>query len=277
MRKFKVLITVFAVVIAIFACSIAVNGKEPNLSEWNQCDGYSVLESGEKSNSDYTSIYLRVKREDSANRLHILFMLELSELDDVSNAGVEFDFGDMGSVTVMCDGSTDYDTDMFFAELDSISFDEYSNMILFEVTIGIKSGIPDDNLITFCLYDTYGVASNMYTVDLSEDEEETDGKTEKSKTSRTTKLKTTKKKTTKTTKSKKSKTTKTKTTKLKTSEEEATQTGRAVISEEFEDIERESDKNKLIIIGTIAVLACAAGGCTVGIINSRKKNNRGDE
>ena len=48
--------------------------------------------------------------------------------------------------------------------------------------------------------------------------------------------------------------------------------------EVFEDIHIENDKNKLIYVCAAAVVACTIGGCTVGIINSRKKkNDRGDD
>lgn len=287
MRTFKHTTAAVAVLIIMLSLTVGAYAAMPNLAEWNQCDMYTVLESGGISNSAVDCIILRVKPEKDVNRVRFLFMINMTGFDDEQNAGINLDFGNYGSVELMCDGTSDYDTDVFFAEIDSIVTDKYSHLLALEITVGFKQGIPENPVFDMFVYDTEGVASNTYTVDISdsisengEDDIEAD-ETEKTAKTRTTKVKTTKVKTTKvkTTKVKttKNKTTKAKTTKVKTEKSDNFENTNEVLADEFEDIQTENDKNKLIIISAAAITACAAGGCTMGIINSRKKNGRGDK
>lgn len=276
--------------IIMLSLTVGAYAAMPNLAEWNQCDMYTVLESGGVSNSAVDCIILRVKPKKDVNRVRFLFMINMTGFDDEQNAGINLDFVDYGAVELMCDGTSDYDTDVFFAEIDSIVTDKYSHLLALEITVGFKKGIPENPVFDMFVYDTEGVASNTYTVDISDsisgngendieaDQTEKTSKTQKAKTTKvkTTKVKTTKAKTTKA-KTTKVKTTKTKTTKSKAEKSDGFENTNEVRADEFEDIQTENDKNKLIIISAAVITACAAGGCTVGIINSRKKNGRGDK
>lgn len=281
MRKFKIFIAAVTAFVIALCFSLTAFARLPDLEEWNQCRKYTILPGEKETNSAVTGIVLRVKQEEDSNRLHFLFLANLESIEDEAQAGISLDFGDIGTVTLMCDGTSDYDTDVFFAEIDSTMIDEMSGMLTIELTVGIKTGIPDNLVLDFSIYDTSGIASNMYSVDLSDEISGEDAEITE-QTDKTLKQKTTKQKTTKlkTTKTKKSKTTKVKTTNKKTTKSKnasETEVSTSVISsDEFDNIEIISEKNRLITICAIAVIACAAGGCTVGIINSRKKNGRGD-
>lgn len=276
MRKLKIFIAAVTAFVIALCFSLTAFAQLPDLEEWNQCRKYTILPGEKETNSAVTGIVLRVKQEEDTNRLHFLFLANLESIGDEAQAGVLLDFGDIGTVTLMCDGTSDYDTDVFFAEIDSTMIDEMSGMLTVELTVGIKTGIPDNLVLDFSIYDTSGIASNMYSVDLSDeitgDDAEITEKTDKTTKQKTTKLKTTKAKKSKTTKVK---TTKKKTTKSKNASETEVSTS-VISSDEFDNIEIINEKNRLITICAIAVIVCAAGGCTVGIINSRKKNGRGD-
>lgn len=284
---FKKLFSAFFSAVLAFAFSVSVFAEIPNFAKWNECAMYPVLSDGSDSNSDVEFIALRVNPELESNQLHMLFIVNLTSFEDEANAGISISFNDLGTVELFCDGTADYDSEVFFAEIDNLFSDENSMLLEMEITVGIKPGIPDNLILSLNMYDTHGIASNTYEVDItdsyaeevSEDEAaaSADGaaeKTVKTKKVRTTKYKTTKVKTTKV------KTTKTKTSKDNSDEEEIVYevNEKNLQSDVFEDVHVENDKNKLIFICAAAVIACTAGGCAVGIANSRKKKkDRGDD
>lgn len=273
----------------LFSFSFSAFAAAPDFAKWNESRLFSVLEDGTDSNSDFEIIILRLMQDDEAHQLHFLVMAELSELNDINNAGIRMKFNGIGTVELFCDGSADYDSGKFFAQTDNILSDTGSNDIWIEFTVGIKAGIPENLAVELSLYDTDGVISNTYTVDISEDslEEITDseaedgfagdtGKTVKAEKVKTTKVKTTKVKTTKT-KTTKVKTTKTTKSKSEKDEDDTDLKEVKAGAETFDSVRVEDEKNKLIIICAAAIIACFAGGCAAGIINGRKKNSKGDE
>jgi len=280
---FKRFLFAVLIIINVIAFSVTSSAAIPDLSAWNECPMYSVLDDGGDSNSAVDCIVLRVDPELESNQLHMLILADLKSFEDESKAGIKIKFNNIGNVELYCNSEVKYDSDVFFAEIDNVFSDSASLMLGIEFTVGIKAGIPDHLIIDLNLYDTQGIASNTYTVDITDSyteevsEEETDDElnaTEKAKKTRTTKYKTTKVKTTKV------KTSKTKKTNAEDSDSiyEYNENETTLQQEVFEDVHMENDKNKLIIICAAAVVACTAGGCAVGIINSRKKkNSKGDD
>ena len=49
-------------------------------------------------------------------------------------------FNGMGNIKMMCDGTADYDSNVYFAELEDELHDVHSKNVLLETTVGIKSG-----------------------------------------------------------------------------------------------------------------------------------------
>lgn len=287
---FKNFLSVLSALIIAVSFSMSVHAAVPDLAAWNECPMYTVLNDGGDSNSAVDCIIIRVNPELESNQLHLLFLVDMTSFEDEANAGVKIKFNSIGTVELYCDGRTEYNQELFFAEMDNVFSDEASMMLGMEITVGIKQGIPDNLILSFNLYDTHGTASNTYSVDItdsyteeeiSEDSDGEIGAEVKTQKVRTTKYKTTKVKTTKV------KTTKVRTTKSKADKYDAEadeddyeyeEIETELQQEVFEDVHIENDKNKLIYVCAAAVVACTIGGCTVGIINSRKKkNDRGDD
>lgn len=289
--KFKKIILLFLSASLFISLAFSSYASDIDFEKWNQCRLFEILEYGKESNSDYNGAFLRTDTQKDINQIHFLIMANLEKLGDESKAGVKIKFNNIGTVKLFCDGSTEYDSNKFFAEVDNVLTDNGANDIWIEFTVGIKSGIPDNLVTEFTLYDTDGVASNTYSIDISEyseDEmpdpdsgeypERTSAKSQKESALKTAKVKTTKVKTTK------HKTTKYKTTKVKTSKSKSAkesdneyESDEAVAEiEDFDDVQVNSDKNKLIIICAISAAVFAAGGFAAGIANSKKNNSRGD-
>ncbi len=265
-----------------FAFSAGTFAAVPDFEKWNQTRLFGVLDSGTDSNSDYTFICLRTDSDEKAHQIHFLVMGSMKEFNGEDKTGVKITFGNIGTVELFADGRTDYDSSLFFAGIDNILSDEHSKDIWFELTVGIKAGIPEENIIELSLYDSNGIISNTYTVDISENSEDeitekTAGTEKSSKTQKTKTAGTSKVRTTKTTKSKTSKSAKTRTSKNQNDEYVYESEAVYASAEDFEDTESADEKHTLIIISAAAVIACAAGGCAAGIINGRKKNSRGDK
>lgn len=282
MRVFK---QIAALVFALFIAAAMVLSALalPDLSKWNDAQMHIVLEDNGESNSAVDCIIIKVIHDSKTNQLHILFMTELKSFNDEINAGVKMSFNDLGDVKLYCNGDYEYDDEVFFAEINDVSSDKKSMALYIEVTVGIKQGIPDELIMDFNIYDTDGVASNTYSVDIS-DENNSDGEDEKSDESniKTTKVKTTKVKTTKikTTKAKtvKSKTTKTakiKTTTIKTSYEQANGVADEIeyigSSDSDDETYTVSDKKIIIIVGASAVIICALTGCLITAVNHKRE------
>ena len=245
---------------------------------WYDAPLYTVLDDGTPSNSAVDCIFVRVKRDDETHRLHMLFMTELKSFGAIENAGIKMSFDDFSEILLMCDGTEEYDDSEYFAEMTDMIFDDKSMTVYMEVTVGIKAGMPE--VMYFSIYDTDSIISNTYTVEFESEEEETgeediqQNQTEKS--SKTKKIKTTKVKTTKV------KTTKKKTTKVKTSKKSRTKKTEetysieqksASVSLDKEEVPVSNDRHIIVTACSAAVIACAAGGCAVGIAKTIKKQN----
>ena len=190
-------------------------------------------------------------------------------------------FNGMGNIKVMSDGTAEYDNEVYFAELNDEICDRHSRNILFEATVGIKSGIPDSVTMNVNIIDTKGIKSNTYSVDITEDPEDepTDSNSgsvtqrkpaEKTKKVRTTKVKTTKHKTTKIKKSK------TRNAEEEDNEDEEAQT--VIKSDIIGNAETNNKrKNIMLILGAAAAVAAIAAGCSAGIKNKKNDKDGGHE
>ncbi|MBP9988757.1 MAG: hypothetical protein KBT46_04585, partial [Ruminococcus sp.] len=228
-----------------------------------------------------------------SNRIKIAFMLtyDNGEFADEYKTGACFNINSLGQATIKADATTEYNETVYYVQLIEEKCDPVTHSILIETVIGLKNGLTPHNIMSVYFFDTHGVRSNTFTVDIS-DINQTASVTVSSseKPSKTTKLKTTKSKTTKikTTKSKtaKLKTTKTKSFKNQTKENKITETLSSIaeqnsvsatqnknIIKNDEKItfneEKESRKNILIAGIALSVIAVAAG-CAVSIINKKK-------
>lgn len=267
-------------------------------TEWDDASLHILLEAYDVSNSDLCFAAIKVKYDYRINRIYILFLLEFDGFNDDMLSGAVMNINGYGNVKIMADGTTEFNPEVYYAQLDAEYADSRSNNIIMETTLGIKNGIPDNVNMDVNIIDTYGVRSNTFHVDITEaedsggepdnggDDGDNDRKTSKSKTTKqkTTKVKTTKKKTTKV-KTTKVKTTKVKTTKVKTSKSRKTASnGESAAEEEVEQIiidagiddgvEVNNNRKRLTIaFCAVATLVAVASGCAVGI-NGRKKRKK---
>lgn len=256
--------------------------------KWEDVPVYVLLEANNESNSDLCFAAVKVRYSKEVNRVHLLYMLEFESFNDSALCGVIMDFNDMGSVTVMADGTTGFEQDIYYAELNNILADKNSKNIILEVTVGIKSGIPNDLILDTYIFDTNGIKSNEYSNDISDE----DGETFEEVTERTTKPKTTKVKKSKV-KTTKFKTVKVKTTKAKTAKNKTSKTSKIQdddirifddeqneysVNIESEDIDNDNErKNLTLIFGAAAALFAIAAGCSAAIKSKNKRKDRGHD
>lgn len=293
-RSFKIII-ILMIISAILCSSVSTALAISDNSLWEDAELCPFLEAGEESNSDLCFAAVKVKYDRSINRIYLLFTLEFNEFNSIESCGVIMNFNGMGNIKVMCDGTADYDSNVYFAELEDELHDVHSKNVLLEITVGIKSGVPENVIMNVNVIDTNGVKSNTYNVDITEDEEpigyadeaaimdsgERDAKVKTAKV-RTTKIKTTK-----------HKTTKRKTTKRKTTKPKKSRTGKATDNDsENEDemsqavidsgigneVEINNRRKKLMLaLGVAATLVAVAAGCTAGIKNRKNDKDGGHE
>lgn len=293
-RSFKIII-VLMIISAILCSSVSTALAISDNALWENAELCPFLEAGEESNSDLCFAAVKVKYDRSINRIYLLFTLEFNEFNNIESCGVIMNFNGMGNIKMMCDGTADYDSNVYFAELEDELHDVHSKNVLLEITVGIKSGVPENVIMNVNVIDTNGVKSNTYNVDITEDEEpigyadeaaimdsgERDAKVKTAKV-RTTKIKTTKHKTTK------HKTTKRKTTKPKKSRtgkaadndnENEDEMSQAVIDSGIgNEVEINNRRKKLMLaLGVAATLVAVAAGCTAGIKNRKNDKDGGHE
>ena len=272
LKRIGILLLISAVIVSytLNVGAISDNGL------WEDSKLCVFLEADGESNSDLCFASVKVKYDRSIHRIYLLFMLEFDDFNDDRLSGVIMNFNGMGEVTVMSDGTAEYNDNVYFAELNDESADNYSMNIMLETTVGIKSGIPDNLVMDVRVIDTNGVKSNTYSVDISEDaEEETDPNEEADstqKTGRTAKAKTTKPKTTKvkTTRSKKS------TTQKDDAEDDEPQT--VINTFSGEAVTPDNGRKRLTLaLGAAAAVIAVAAGCAAGIKNRKKDESKKDK
>lgn len=283
-RSFKIII-ILMIISAILCSSVSTALAISDNALWEEAELCPFLEAGEESNSDLCFAAVKVKYDRSINRIYLLFTLEFNEFNNIESCGVIMNFNGMGNIKVMCDGTADYDSNVYFAELEDELHDVHSKNVLLETTVGIKSGVPENVLMNVNVIDTNGVKSNTYNVDITEDEEpigyadeaaimdsgERDAKIKTAKV-RTTKHKTTKRKTTKPKKSRTGKA-------ADNDSENEDEMSQAVIDSGIgNEVEINNRRKKLMLaLGVAATLVAVAAGCTAGIKNRKNDKDGGHE
>lgn len=283
-RSFKIII-ILMIISAILCSSVSTALAISDNALWEEAELCPFLEAGEESNSDLCFAAVKVKYDRSINRIYLLFTLEFNEFNNIESCGVIMNFNGMGNIKVMCDGTADYDSNVYFAELEDELHDVHSKNVLLETTVGIKSGVPENVLMNVNVIDTNGVKSNTYNVDITEDEEpigyadeaaimdsgERDAKIKTAKV-RTTKIKTTKHKTTKPKKSRTGKA-------ADNDSENEDEMSQAVIDSGIgNEVEINNRRKKLMLaLGVAATLVAVAAGCTAGIKNRKNDKDGGHE
>lgn len=249
-----------------FGSFAAYNGEA-----WEEAALYVMLEPNGVSNCGLCFATIRVKYDYTANRMYVLYFLEYNKFEDDMLSGVIMNVNGMGPARIMADGSTEYDSDIYYAQLDAEYVDKRTKSVIMETTLGIKDGIPKNVEMDIIVIDACGVRSNTFHLDVTERVDST--VTARSSTSRvkTTKQKTTKQKTTKV------KTTKEKTENSETTEAEVTENDSdlspTVFSTGIDDGVKVNNKRKRLataFCGAATIIA-AASGCSIGIKNRRKK------
>lgn len=279
----KTCVKVFVVILMIIAilCGGTVGSVAVyDATVWDDASLYVLLEAYEASNSDLCFAAIKVKYDYHINRIYILFLLEFEKFNDDMLSGAVMNINGYGDVKIMADGTTEFDPEVYHAQLDAEYADNRSNSIIMETTLGVKNGIPETVKLDVSIIDTCGVRSNRFHVDITEIAEDDGGDSGEGEEagsitsrSKTTKLKTTKVKTTKL------KTTKVKTTKAKASksakadsEDENDEPEQIVINAGIDDgVEINNNRRKLTLaFCAAAALIAVASGCAVGIRSKEK-------
>lgn len=268
MGNLKIFVAFFCAVICTLSFSFSSFAADVDVGAWNTDSTlYEVLNYSAESNSAVEYAFLRVKYDRPSNRIKLLFMLELSSFTDESNAGVTMSVNGDEKITLHLNGFSEYNKDKYFAEIKSIS-DPRTKTLYLEVTLGIKQGIPDSVVLDFNIHDTEGVASNTYSVDISETHEEPDTTSQTEKTSKTKEIKATK-----ATKAATEKSTKAKTSPQETVTEQSDEETQVTLNTEKHN-SSETRVNEKKIIAAIAAVALAASCIGAGGIHFfRNKKN----
>lgn len=161
-------VTLLAFVLALGLSLNALAG-DIDLVKWNT-EGtlYTVLnDDGVHSNSAVVMAFLRTDYDRPSNRIRMLFSLELDSFTDESKSGVRMSVSGGEDIVLRADGTAEYNKEEYFAQMITDS-DPRTKTLYLEVTLGIKRGIPDPIILDFNFYDTQGIASNTYTIDITE-------------------------------------------------------------------------------------------------------------
>lgn len=161
-------VTLLAFVLALGLSLNALAG-DIDLVKWNT-EGtlYTVLnDNGVHSNSAVVMAFLRTDYDRPSNRIRMLFSLELDSFTDESKSGVRMSVSGGEDIVLRADGTAEYNKEEYFAQMITDS-DPRTKTLYLEVTLGIKRGIPDPIILDFNFYDTQGIASNTYTIDITE-------------------------------------------------------------------------------------------------------------
>ena len=277
MKRILILLIIAVTLCSLTVCTAAISDN----ALWEDSKTYVLLAAGGESNSDLCFAAVKVKIDRAINRIYLLFMLEFSDFNDDKLSGVVMNFNNLGNIRVMSDGTAEFDSETYFAQLDDELADRNSKNVLIETTVGIKDGIPQNIGMDVNIIDTNGIRSNTFSADITDEEPNSDtpngDKTEsrdKTKKTKTTKVKTTKIKTAK------HKTTKVKTSKTKTDKGEKDEEIAVIETESGinSDIGVNNNRRKLaLMFGAGAAVVAATAGCAAAIKNKKKHENRGQK
>ena len=173
MSRFKRAGALLLALVLAFVSQTAALAGDIDLAKWNNESAlYTVLNDDDvHSNSAVVMAFLRTDYDRPSNRIRMLFSLELDSFTDESKAGVRISVNGGEDIVLHADGTAEYNEEEYFAALVTES-DPRTKTLYLEVTLGIKRGIPESVVLDFNFYDTEGLASNTYSVDISEKSEE---------------------------------------------------------------------------------------------------------
>lgn len=242
---------------------------------WNDADLYVILDEEEKSNNDLKFASVKVKYDYDSNRVKILFMLEFNEIKDVMKCGVRMNFNNLGTITLLSDGTAEFDPEIYYAALDEETSDIYTGSVGLEVTVGIKDGIPEKLVMAADIIDSNGIRSNTFNVDITQDPYETDKNSTEGE--QTTKRKTTKRNSAKS-KTTKVKTTKAKKTKLTTQKNKSEQSKTVIDSGINANIQQDNRRKRLTLaFGVSAAVVALTAGTAAAVKSKNTNKDRGHD
>ena len=170
MKRTAIILFALAVV---FGSTLTAHAGDIDLAKWNDESAlYTVFDGQDShSNSAVVMAFLRTAYDRPSNRIRMLFSLELDSFTDESKSGVRLNVNGGEDVVLHADGTAEYNEEEYFAVMIT-DFDPRTKTLYLEVTLGIKKGIPEALVLNFNFYDTEGLASNTYSVDISETNEQ---------------------------------------------------------------------------------------------------------
>lgn len=276
MKIIKKLAALFVATVIAFSVICHASAKQIDFAEWNNHEEVFVIADEDvPSNSGLDFAQLKVKYDYPSHRMRLFFLVKFNSFGEEANPGVRFAFNGDEEVSINLNGETEYNEDKYYLDFISHTI-PVNGVVYFEVTFGVKEGIPEERILSVTFADPDGILSNTYTVDLAEGEqadsedEPTNEEESKTKTTKTTKQKTTKTKTTKSDKTKK-----TKTEKTATAADGQQSEAELFRNEESESPDR-SENEKVFFVSAAAVVSL--GLILSGCLHFLKRNNhKGDK
>ena len=261
----KVSIVLIAAILTLsFTCHSFA--RQIDFAEWNSLEKVFVIADKHiPSNSGLLNAQLKLRYEDPY-RMRMFFMLKYNSFSEEGNPGVRFRLNDGDEVSFNLNGESEYNEDKYY--LDFIcEATPVSGFVWFEVTFGIKEGIPEDKALTVIFCDPDGILSNTYTVDLEESDQAAEDTEEEKTQSKTNKHHSQ---------------TKTKTDKTKNTDSQNTTTSQAEKSEviihstDNNNIHHSAVNEKVLFISAAAIVL-ASLIFTGGMHFLKRKKHKGDE
>lgn len=191
MKILKKLIAILMSAFLVFIFSASAFAQSINLAEWNQLEETIVIaEDGVNTNSGLKNALMKVRYDYPSHRMTMLFMLRYNSFTDSENIGISFNINGGDDIVLHLNGESEYNEDLYFVEF-LTSSTPTAGVVYFEVVLGIKEGIPEQQLLTAKFYDPDGVVSNTLTADLTPQDETTIGEETTIRTTKTNKSKVT--------------------------------------------------------------------------------------
>ncbi len=268
--KSKSLVILFLAIFILSFSSISSLASDIDIAAWNKCETlYPVLNGESHSNSAVQRIFVRSEYDYPSNRVRLLFMAEMDSFaEDESKTGISLVLNNGEKIILHLNGDSEYNTDIYFAEVLSYS-DPLTKTLYLEVTLGVKDGLPENLVLDFQIYDTFGIASNVYTLDITEQAETTASTTTTKATQKSNRNNNNK---TKTQKSSKAKSTKA-TTATKEAADKIDSSPETTIRNNSTTHENFADGNvkSVGIIIAVAAALVGIGSCAIRIFKRSKK------
>lgn len=277
MEIIKRFAAVFVAIAFVLSLVCHASAEQIDFAEWNNHEEVIVIaDKDAHSNSGLKNAQLKVKYDYPSHRMRLFFLLKFNSFGEEGNPGIRFSFNGEEEISINLNGETEYNEDKYY--LDFISHTTPVNgVVYFEVTFGVKEGIPDEKILSVIFCDPDGILSNTYTVDLAEGEQtDSEDQPTSEEKSRTQKTKTTKTKTTKTKTTKSDKTKKTKAEKT-AADSVGQQTEAELYRAEESTPPSHSENEKVFFVSAAAVvsLGLILSGCLHFLKRNKHKGDKG--